>query len=83
MRKCYLIIMKVSGTLLLFFQALNFPVENFGLLNELFPLPSILEAGYPVFFFFFQMSCVTGISDSKVIICMGNSGSNTEQAPFR
>jgi hypothetical protein len=34
----------------------------------------------------FGISClhgVAGISDSKVIICMGNSGSNTEQAPFR
>ena len=32
-----------------FFQALNFLVESFGLLNNLFPLPSILDAGYPVF----------------------------------
>jgi hypothetical protein len=32
-----------------FFQALNFLVESFGLLNVLFPLPSILDAGYPVF----------------------------------
>jgi hypothetical protein len=32
-----------------FFQALNFLVECFGLLNELFPLPSILDAGYSVF----------------------------------
>ena len=24
-------------------------VESFGLLNDLFPFPSILEAGYPVF----------------------------------
>jgi hypothetical protein len=32
-----------------FFQALNFLVESFGFLNELFPLPSILDAGYPVF----------------------------------
>ena len=32
-----------------FFQALNFLVESFGLLNDLFPLPSILDAGYPVF----------------------------------
>ena len=24
-------------------------VESFGLLNDLFPLPSILDAGYPVF----------------------------------
>jgi len=47
MRKCYLIVIKVSGTLL-FFQALNFLVESFGLLSDLFPLPSILDAGYPV-----------------------------------
>jgi hypothetical protein len=38
--------------LLLFFfflQALNVLVESFGLLNDLFPLPLILDAGYPVF----------------------------------
>jgi len=34
---------------LFFFQALNFLVESFGLLNDLFPFPSILDAGYPVF----------------------------------
>jgi hypothetical protein len=33
------------------FQALNFLVESFGLLIELFPFPSILDAGYPVFYF--------------------------------
>jgi hypothetical protein len=32
-----------------FFQGMNFLVESFGLLNDLFPLPSILDAGYPVF----------------------------------
>ena len=32
-----------------FFQALNFLVESFGLLNDLFPFPSILDAGHPVF----------------------------------
>jgi hypothetical protein len=32
-----------------FFQALKFLVESFGLLNDLFLLPSILDAGYPVF----------------------------------
>jgi len=31
-----------------FFQVLNFLVESFGLLNDVFPLPSILDAGYPV-----------------------------------
>ena len=35
--------------LIFFFQALNFLVESFGLLNDLFPLPSILDTGYPVF----------------------------------
>jgi hypothetical protein len=32
-----------------FFQALNFLFESFGLFNYLFPFPSILVAGYPVF----------------------------------
>jgi hypothetical protein len=32
-----------------FFQALNFLVESFGVLNDLFPFPSILDAGYSVF----------------------------------
>jgi hypothetical protein len=32
-----------------FFQAINFLVESFGLLNDLFPFSSILDAGYPVF----------------------------------
>ena len=32
-----------------FFQALNFLVESFGLLNDLFPFSSILDSGYPVF----------------------------------
>jgi hypothetical protein len=34
---------------LYFFQTLNFVVESFGFLNELFPFPSILDAAYPVF----------------------------------
>jgi hypothetical protein len=34
---------------LFFFQTLNFLVESFGLLNDLFPFPSFLDAGYPVF----------------------------------
>jgi len=40
----------VTDTLYFFFifQALNFLVESFDLLNDLFPLPSILDAGYPV-----------------------------------
>jgi hypothetical protein len=32
-----------------FFQTLNILVKSFGLLNDLFPLPSILDSGYPVF----------------------------------
>jgi hypothetical protein len=32
-----------------FFRALKFLVESFGCLNDLFPFPSILDAGYPVF----------------------------------
>jgi hypothetical protein len=36
-------------TILFFFQALNFLVESFGLLNDLFPLSTILDAGSPVF----------------------------------
>jgi hypothetical protein len=38
-----------SQTSVFFFQALNFLIESSGLLNDLFPLPSILDAGYPVF----------------------------------
>jgi hypothetical protein len=38
-----------KGYIFFLFQALNFLVESFGLLNELFPFPSILDAGYPVF----------------------------------
>jgi len=34
--------------LVFFFQALNFLVESFVLPNDLFPFPSILDAGYPV-----------------------------------
>jgi hypothetical protein len=32
-----------------FLQALKFLVESFDLLNDLFPFPPILDAGYPVF----------------------------------
>jgi hypothetical protein len=39
----------LNGQFFFFFQALNFLVESFGLLNDLFSLPSILDAGYPVF----------------------------------
>jgi hypothetical protein len=38
--------------LLLLLQALNFLVESFGLLSDLFPFPSILDAGYPVFYLY-------------------------------
>jgi hypothetical protein len=41
--------LKLRMSILFFFQALSFLVESFGLLNNLFPLPSILDAGYPVF----------------------------------
>jgi len=34
-------------TIFFFFQSLNFLVESFGLLNDLFPFSSILDAGYP------------------------------------
>jgi uncharacterized integral membrane protein len=44
-----IIIIIIIIILLLLLQALNFPVESFGLLNDLFSLPSILDAGYPVF----------------------------------
>jgi hypothetical protein len=36
-------------TLLLPGAELPLMVESFGLLNDLFPIPSILDAGYPVF----------------------------------
>jgi hypothetical protein len=39
----------IPPAIFFFFQALNFLVESFGLLNELFPLPTILDAGYSVF----------------------------------
>jgi hypothetical protein len=34
---------------LLLLLLLNFLVERFGLLNDLFLFPSILDAGYPIF----------------------------------
>jgi hypothetical protein len=37
------------ATIIFFFQALNFLVESFGLLNDLFPFPLILDVGYTVF----------------------------------
>jgi hypothetical protein len=40
----------MEGKIFFFFQALNFLVESFGLLKELFQLPSILDASYPVFY---------------------------------
>jgi len=33
-------------------------VESFGLLNDIFPFPSILDAGYPVLIFICQISCL-------------------------
>jgi hypothetical protein len=38
----------IIHSIFFFFQALNFLVENFDLLNDLFPFSSILDAGYPV-----------------------------------
>ena len=40
-----------SNTLLLLLLGAELPlvVESFGLLNDIFPFPSILDAGYPVF----------------------------------
>jgi len=40
----------LHSTPFFFFQALNFLVESFGLLNDLFPFPQILDAGYPIFY---------------------------------
>jgi len=34
------------------FQAMNFLVESFGLLKNLFPFTPILDAGYPVFYLY-------------------------------
>jgi hypothetical protein len=41
--------MQYSSYLLLPGAELPLMVESFGLLNDLFPFPSILDAGYPVF----------------------------------
>jgi len=40
-----------SSTVILLLLGAEFPlmVESFGLLNDIFPFPSILDAGYPVF----------------------------------
>jgi hypothetical protein len=45
-----LVITKMEA-IFFFFQVLNFLVQSFDLLHDLFPLPSILDAGYPVFDF--------------------------------
>jgi hypothetical protein len=45
----YILLCIIPPIFFFFFQALNFLVENFGLLNNLFPLSLILDAGYPVF----------------------------------
>jgi hypothetical protein len=39
----------IIHSIFFFFQALNFLVESFGLLNDLFPFPPVLDAGYLVF----------------------------------
>jgi len=42
--------MVIGLILLLLLPGTKLPlVESFGLLNDLFPFPSILDAGYPVF----------------------------------
>jgi hypothetical protein len=41
--------MEVTVLLLLFLPGAELPlVESFGLFNDLFPFPSILDAGYPI-----------------------------------
>jgi hypothetical protein len=41
--------LKLYSVILLLLPGTELPlVESFGLLNDLFPLPSILDAGYPV-----------------------------------
>ena len=41
--------MKMDSSILLLLPGTELPlVESFGLLNDLFPLPTILDAGYPV-----------------------------------
>ena len=48
--KKYLTFMNPCIVILLLLPGAELPlVESFGLLNDLFPLPSILDAGYPVF----------------------------------
>jgi hypothetical protein len=39
----------IIHSIFFFFLALNFLVDKSGLLNDLFPFPPILDAGYPVF----------------------------------
>ena len=46
---CSVVRTSVTFYFFFFFQALNFLVESFGLLNDLFPLLSILDTGYPIF----------------------------------
>jgi len=45
-------------SLLLLGAELPLMVESFGLLNDIFPFPSILDAGYPDFIFIWQISCL-------------------------
>ena len=45
----YFLISSVFLHLLLLLAELPLMAESFGLLNDIFPLPSILDAGYPVF----------------------------------
>ena len=41
--------LKLAAIFFFLYEALKYIVECFGLLNELFPLPSIIDEGYPVF----------------------------------
>jgi hypothetical protein len=44
-------------------------VESFGLLNDLFPFPSILDAGYPVFY----LRLANGLFDVILPSVLGSS----------
>jgi hypothetical protein len=45
----YLLLLILLLLLLLLLPGAEFLVESFGFLNDLFPFPSILDTGYPVF----------------------------------
>ena len=44
--------LEVSGAVRLIYRSLGVKrlmIESYGLLNDIFPFPSILDAGYPIF----------------------------------